>query len=195
MRITYESSPSQVIFLDCLFYKGAIWQSSGDGTLDVTVYKKAINKYLYKPASSASPEHSLVAVAMAELHRLARRCSDPFRYAKEVFELYDNLRARGYSPSLLETAFKRAPSWKDRDRLINRIISRSNKSTKQTTSTPLVLTFNDKFDNHPPIHKVRSIRHLLPQDLDYTPELMCWKARKPLSRDVVSYRYPTQPAT
>lgn len=55
MSITHESSETSVVFLDCLFYKGPGWESSDNGTLDVTCYKKAINKYLYKPANSASP--------------------------------------------------------------------------------------------------------------------------------------------
>ena len=194
MSITYEVSESYLVFLDCLFYKGTQWRSSQSGRLDVTCYKKAINKYLYKPANSASPEHLLIAVAMAELHRLARRCSDPIRYKLEVYELYDNLRVRGYSPALLKRAFSRAPTWIERDQLIQRIVTRSLVQDETKPIIPLVLTFDDRLDSCSPIKAVRAAQRHLPPELDSSPEVMCWKAKRSLASSLVPFRFRTRQA-
>jgi hypothetical protein len=77
MRITKDVSGFSAVFLDCRFFKGRRWLSSG--ILDVQLYSKPQNRFLYKPFCSVAPKSQFLGVISSELKRYIKRNSPPSR--------------------------------------------------------------------------------------------------------------------
>lgn len=74
--------------------------------LDTRLFKKAMNKHLYIPWSSAHPSHVKKGFVKAELIRFAMVSSKVEYFAEARAQFYGNLRRRGYPPQTLEDWFK-----------------------------------------------------------------------------------------
>ena len=58
---------NEVDFMDLLIFKGDNFQD--DGKLDVTVFQKDVNKYMYIPATSGHQKHTINNFILGELTR------------------------------------------------------------------------------------------------------------------------------
>ena len=117
MRVTHEVSLFTAVFLDCRFFKGPIW--TAHRRLDVCLYSKPVNGYLYKTFDSAAPLSQYKGVVLGELIRYIKRSSCPLAYMALSRLFYLRLRDRGYPPRFLREAFGSAPSWFARPRLLS----------------------------------------------------------------------------
>lgn len=104
IRITWNVSTRSVNFLDLEIYLGDRFRD-GQGRLDVRVYQKELNRYLYIPPHSFHRQSQHRAWIKAELLRLLRNTSSAseLRQVRELF--YRRLRARGHRPRLLRRVF------------------------------------------------------------------------------------------
>jgi hypothetical protein len=76
------SSPTDADFLDLHFYKGSLWRQSSH--LDVKLFAKSSNAYLYKTFDSSAPRSQFIGVIYGELIRLVKRNSDPANFHTAV---------------------------------------------------------------------------------------------------------------
>ena len=119
------------IFLDLKIFKGERFRASH--RLDVKVYQKPQNKYLYLPPNSFHPKAIFPAYIKAEINRYRLICSNDNDF-KEVREEFRNrLIARGYTQEMLEPLFL---SHKTRKELLQNI--RKKKSKKQSEPGKLI---------------------------------------------------------
>lgn len=90
-------------FLDLKIFKGDRFESSS--RLDIKVFQKPQNKYLYLPPNSFHPKAVFPAYIKAEINRYRLICSsdDDFEEVKEEFR--KRLLARGYTEKSLEPLF------------------------------------------------------------------------------------------
>jgi hypothetical protein len=95
------------VFLDLHIYMGQRYWS--DGRLDVEVYQKPLNLYLYVPFHSAHPRHIFPAVVRSLLMSYLRNSSDDASYLSICRKLAVRLRARGYPAAVIEKEFRRLP--------------------------------------------------------------------------------------
>lgn len=73
--------------------------------LRTRLFKKALNKHLYIPWSSAHPTHVKKGFVKAELIRFTMVSSEVEYFAEARAQFYGNLRRRGYPPQTLEDWF------------------------------------------------------------------------------------------
>ncbi|CAN0198137.1 unnamed protein product, partial [Discosporangium mesarthrocarpum] len=71
LKLTIETSYSQMDMLDLAIFKGPRFLSSG--ILDIRTHQKTMNKYLYLPSRSAHPLYSKTGFIKAELKRYVMR--------------------------------------------------------------------------------------------------------------------------
>ena len=186
MRITMDVSLSSVVFLDCRFFKGQQWLRTG--SLDVQLFCKPQNRFLYKPFCSVAPRSQFLGVIHSELRRYIKRDSDVFDYRNDAADLFDRLRARGYPPRFLRRAFDQAPSWLSRHELLS-ARSDSNGDSRIHTfklvySRELAqLGLGDLLHRH---------EHLLPSYIAKK-MVVCWRAAPKLGRALIPYRYGEAP--
>ncbi|KNZ61180.1 reverse transcriptase, partial [Puccinia sorghi] len=85
-----------------------------------SVYQKPSNAYQYIPWSSYHPPKVKLAFVKGELVRYARICSTKAAFCKVSLLFYDRLRARGYPPGWLRTAFRTVHYANRRQLLVDR---------------------------------------------------------------------------
>ena len=185
MRITIEASRFSAVFLDCLFYKGTRWLSTG--CLDVTLYTKPVNAFLYKPFSSCAPMSQFLGVITGELRRYIKRCSSVEHYRLAAALFYDRLRARGYPPAVLRDAFRAAPSWLTRDALLRGYAKRAPADLRLH---PFKMIYSKDLERLGVGRLLHRAAHLLPDHLIDSDRLVCWRAAPKLGRSLVPYTYP-----
>lgn len=98
IRLTRESSPCMVDFLDLQIYR--------DGKrLLHRVHQKALNKYLYISPRSCHPRHVIEGFVRTELIRYARNSSTELDFIKICHAFSNRLRERGFHPTFLKHLF------------------------------------------------------------------------------------------
>ena len=98
-------SKYQADFLDITIYKGQRFLDQG--FLDLKVYQKPINLYLYIAFNSDIPEHIKKAFIKTELIRYCRICSDELSFEEVKSFFFARLRDRGYPIPFLTNEFKK----------------------------------------------------------------------------------------
>ena len=79
-----------------------------NGEISYSLFRKPQNLYLYLPRTSCHPEAVFRSVASGECSRLTRRCQQQSVLSRELAFTRQKLIARGYSYSLIKSAFDRA---------------------------------------------------------------------------------------
>ena len=98
IRLTRESSPCMVDFLDLQIYR--------DGKrLLHRVHQKALNKYLYISPRSCHPRHVIEGFVRTELIRYARNSSTELDFVRICHAFSNRLRERGFHPAFLKHLF------------------------------------------------------------------------------------------
>ena len=98
IKLTRESSPSMVDFLDLQIYR------QGKRLLH-RVHQKALNKYLYISPRSCHPRHVIEGFVRTELIRYARNSSTELDFIKICHAFSNRLRERGFHPTFLKHLF------------------------------------------------------------------------------------------
>jgi hypothetical protein len=101
IRLTSETG-NQVDFLDLTVYKGP--RFAREGKLDIKVFQKPLNKYLYIPPHSFHPRANLKGFIKAECIRYIRNCSSLDAYVSIKNKFVDRLMARGYKFNFIKSA-------------------------------------------------------------------------------------------
>jgi hypothetical protein len=99
---TFTNLTKQVDFLDvtCSF--------TSIGKISTQLFEKALNLYLYLPPHSAHPPGCLKGLIIGTFRRINRLTSDPKIRLSQFRSLYKRLRARGYTPDILQPLFETA---------------------------------------------------------------------------------------
>jgi hypothetical protein len=133
LQFTHTVHPTSVNFLDVTVFKGPRFHTP-QPRLDVAPFSKALNNYLYIPATSAHPPRCLPSFIYAEGLRLVRNSSQPGNTEIAVCQLIRHLRARGYHPTTIRRALS-AVHLDQRDQLLQA-------STRRPPVTVMVTPFN-----------------------------------------------------
>eukprot|EP01052_Picozoa_sp_SAG31_P006374 SAG31_NODE_292_length_18283_cov_10.859859_17_plen_445_part_01 len=135
LEITAEVTSTSFTMLDLLCEKGPDWQNTGK--LDLSVYQKPGNAYLYIPGFSDHPIHVLRAWIKGELVRYAKRSSsfEAFDRTRRLF--VSRLFTRGYSVVFLQPIFD-AVLYDHRWSLLQQRLLQTN----QPCDTPAVLALS-----------------------------------------------------
>eukprot|EP01052_Picozoa_sp_SAG31_P019893 SAG31_NODE_1470_length_8219_cov_6.189039_5_plen_274_part_00 len=135
LEITAEVTSTSFTMLDLLCEKGPDWQKTG--RLDLSVYQKPGNAYLYIPGFSDHPIHVLRAWIKGELVRYAKRSSsfETFDRTRRLF--VSRLLTRGYSVVFLQPIFD-AVLYDQRWSLLQQRLLQTN----QPCDTPAVLALS-----------------------------------------------------
>ena len=186
MRITYEIHDDHVTFLDLTFYKGPNW--SGTNHLDVKLYTKPANAFLYKTFDSAAPRSQYIGVILGGITRLIIRNSELQHFRTDLSDLYRRLKARGYATSFLNTHFSKSHTWSERPQLLNKVTA-----PKPASDTERVFTFAVPYSRALETTNIARAIHehedMLPPHLTDGEHLVAWKAASRLGSTVTTYRY------
>lgn len=104
IHLTAKINGMGVNFLDVTLFKGGNFESTN--TLDVKLYQKPINKYVYLPPHSFHAKHTFRSIILSELRRYRINCSvdNDYETAKELF--FKRLCERGHKASDISCAFE-----------------------------------------------------------------------------------------
>ena len=95
IKVTASISDQQAIFLDLLIYKGPRLQESN--RLDIRLYEKPINKFLYLPGTSYHPHHVNRSWIQNSTQRIRLRNTEDCYHTSCITNLRDRLTARGHN--------------------------------------------------------------------------------------------------
>ncbi|CAI7764815.1 unnamed protein product [Closterium sp. NIES-54] len=107
-------------FLDLSVFKGQRFQSSG--TLDMKLFQKPMNRYLYLPFKSYHTRATKLGFIRSELQRFLLRSSSRPDFLNSRALFFARLRARGYPEKFLLPIFK-SVLFSDRGGLLQRAFS------------------------------------------------------------------------
>ena len=94
-----------VDFVDLYVFKGDRFFE--DGKLDISVFQKEENKYMYIPANSGHQKHTINNFILGALRRYVRFNTIKRNFAKIKCNFFGSLRNRGYSKKFLTTLFRK----------------------------------------------------------------------------------------
>jgi hypothetical protein len=135
IAITNEVSTEKVDFMDLTVYKGERFKATG--VLDIKVYQKPMNKYLYLPFKSYHTRKTKTGFITSELKRYILKSSDIQSYLVIRGEFYKRLRARGYPPSFLLPIFN-SVSYQSRSQLLANIRPHDQPKSENLNGGPVV---------------------------------------------------------
>ena len=95
-------------FLDLTIYKGERFESTG--RLDIRVFQKPQNKYLYLPRNSFHPKATFPAYIISEINRYRLICSNDEDFEVVKKDFHSRLIARGYTEDFLNPLFLKGKS-------------------------------------------------------------------------------------
>jgi hypothetical protein len=95
---------SRVDFLDLTIYKGRRFKATG--ILDIKVYQKPLNAYLYIPFSSDHPTAMFKSFVVGELKRYVRNSSSKVSFLHMAKSFFSRLLDRGYPKETLKIWFE-----------------------------------------------------------------------------------------
>lgn len=115
LKLTYETSPQQAVYLDLVIYKGLRYNLARK--FDVKTFFKPTNKFLYLPFNSNHPTAHKKGVIKGEAIRCLRGCSDKAHWFQALRIIYSGMMARGYHPVIIKKELKKV-RFEDRERYI-----------------------------------------------------------------------------
>jgi hypothetical protein len=134
ISITFNISTTSGIFLDVETFKGT--RFSSHQLMDVKLYSKPINPYLYISPDSYHPRHVFTSTSRSLTKRLGIRCSNIEDFDRESHLLHSRLLARGYPSPLLLATVNRPPEYTVyRQNLLHNIATRR---PKEPSDPPLI---------------------------------------------------------
>ena len=161
---------NEVPFLDLSLSKGTRFQLTG--SLDISLFQKEQNKYLYIPPVSYHPPRICRAFVKAELQRFRTICSNDEDFNAAANRFLVRLRARGHDTENYRDLLEEVPT---RDEILAKINSKQSK----TTAAPLLF----KTTWNPRTARI-NMKHILsiPDDIAETAEVkQIFKARRPIT--------------
>ena len=108
-----------------------------DNRIDIKIYQKPQNSYLYLPPSSFHQRHVFGNTIIAELNRYKLKCTYAYDYEELKQLFYTRLIARGYKTEYLQTIFQQVTNITRKD-LIHKVILKLNISNTKNTNAPVV---------------------------------------------------------
>ena len=111
--------------------------SINNNNVEVKVYQKPQNSYLYLPPSSFHQKHVFHNTIRAELNRYKLKCTHAADYETIKTEFYHRLIARGYSTNNINKIFTQCASI-TRENLICELVSKRNNTKQHNTNTPMI---------------------------------------------------------
>ena len=96
---------NDVDFMDLLVFKGERFYV--DGKLDVSIFQKEENKYMYIPAKSGHQKHTINNFILGELRRYVRFNTLKRNFTKIKCKFFQRLRNRGYEKMFLTRLFSK----------------------------------------------------------------------------------------
>lgn len=130
LSFTMECSQIKINFLDLQIHLDC------DGTLHSSLYRKPSSGNTILHAASAHPQPLLDSIPYSQFVRLRRNCTLDSDFHQAANDLYERLRRRGYSCSLLRRSFNRVIK-RNRHDLIH-----STKSSKINNSVRIITQFS-----------------------------------------------------
>lgn len=121
INITTVISDTSMIFLDVEVYKGQRFQESG--RLDVRLYQKPSNKYLYLPKTSFHAPGVFRSIVVGETYRCKTRCTDDKEFQEKKSEFIERFSRRGHNQKWTAALIRRSGSV-DREELIQKLRGR-----------------------------------------------------------------------
>lgn len=158
------------IFLDIEVYKGTRFITTN--ILDVRIYQKAQNRYLYLAPNSFHRRDIYKSTIISELNRYRLCCSNDEEFLNIKVLFFQRLVARGYNPDYLCSIF---PYHLSRKELLDKISTRfddtkqSTNTSSTTTSLPIFKSLNTYETTQLPISKLISIPYDLEDDFQKDP--------------------------
>jgi hypothetical protein len=186
MRITYEIHDDHVTFLDLTFYKGPNWSETNH--LDVKLYTKPANAFLYKTFDSAAPRSQYIGVILGGITRLIIRNSELKHFRTDLSDLYRRLKARGYAASFLNTHFNKSHNWSERPQLLNKVTTPKPTSDTERVFT-LAVPYSRALETTNIARAIHAHETMLPSHLTDGEHIVAWKAASRLGSTVTTYRY------
>ena len=99
ITLSLESFGISANFLDLTIYKGNRFMR--EGKLDLKIYQKPLNKYLYLPFNTDHPTHCKKSFVTSELRRYVKGSSDHSVYTTVSTLFYSRLLKRGYPDDII----------------------------------------------------------------------------------------------
>ena len=128
--------------------------SINNNNVEIKIYQKPQNSYLYLPPSSFHQKHVFHNTIMAELNRYKLKCTNAYDYETIQSEFYHRLIARGYSTNNVNKIFNHCASI-TRENLIRDLISKRNKTKQYNINTPMIfVTANTPLTKHLQFSKI-----------------------------------------
>jgi hypothetical protein len=193
-----EWSDTSVNFMDLQIYKGERWAK--EGRLDVRVFQKPVNRYLYLPPSSCHPPHVFRAWIRAELIRYIRNTSSRSEYVKIKMQFFVRLLHRGYTLGLLVPVMK-SVRYDQRDSLLFPSSSSSAAAAPATkhvsNNTVLFPLLHSPFSSRIPIQVILNFERTALQEEwgDATPAIRTVSCTAPnIGQITVRAQYLNKPA-
>ena len=131
LKLTYELSETQAMYLDITIYKGYRFKS--EGKVDLKTYFKPTNKMLYLPAVSNHPQSMKNGIVTGEAIRTLRNSSSKAEWIKALRHIFKGLMARGHKPDMIKRKWKEI-RFEDRDFYI------FNKTTRMAPEGTIIRT-------------------------------------------------------
>jgi len=94
---------NEVDFMDLNIYKGNDFFTFGK--LDISVFQKEENKYMYIPNKSGHQKHTIRNFVLGELRRYVRICTQEISFVRVKNKFFKRLRLRGYKKLFLKRLF------------------------------------------------------------------------------------------
>ena len=135
----YLVSDSSATFLDLTVYKASRFKSSGK--LDVKLFQKPTNKFLFLPTTSFHPEQCAKGWISSYIKRIRLNCSNDVDYEKFKADFYAHLLNRGYKVSI----YKLFQVEYDRKKLIDLALEANYKNkTQRNTPISILIKYNPR---------------------------------------------------
>ena len=77
------------------------------GKLDISVFQKEENKYMYIPSKSGHQKHTIRNFILGELRRYVRICTHEISFVQITNKFFRRLRLRGYEKLFLKRLFRK----------------------------------------------------------------------------------------
>ena len=188
ISLTGADHATAVDYLDIHIFQGSRFHSSG--TLDLSLYQKTLNLYLYLPFSSFHTIATKRAFVSGELRRYTTHCSsrEKFILFRKLF--FYRLLRRGYPAAFLKPLFKKAHYDRRQDYLFPCALAH-----KKHSAAPLVFSIP-----HNPVTKLMDIPAFLRQGWNRVdgeaftaPPLVAWQTHSNVQRLVRAAKLPHRP--
>ena len=128
--------------------------SINNNNIEVKIYQKPQNSYLYLPPSSFHQRHVFHNTIIAELKRYKLKCTHIADYEAIQTEFYHRLIARGYNTNDVNKIFNQCASI-TREHLIHDLITRRNNIKQHDINTPMIfVTTNTPLTRHLQFSKI-----------------------------------------